>query len=261
MADRKHVAGKFSWFELVGPDPKKAQAFYAELLGWMAVSFPVGGASYDMIFAGETPDTMIGSYTSRRDDGRGARWVASVSVGDVDAAAATARAQGAQILEPPYDLPRVGRAARILDPDGAEFALFKSSTGDPPDAGDALSARFFWNELHTHSPERALAFYEKVVGFAHRAIPMGSAGTYYVVAKGGVDRGGVTNHLPAGVSAHWLPYVKVNDVDAAFVCARRLGATVVVAPEDIAGIGRYGVLQDPTGALVALMKPLPRQAE
>jgi len=43
---------------------------------------------------------------------------------------------------------------------------------------------------------------------------MGPSGTYHILSKGGVDRGGVTSHLPTGTPAHWLPYVASDDVDA-----------------------------------------------
>jgi predicted enzyme related to lactoylglutathione lyase len=257
MADRKQVPGKFVWFELTTPDAKSAKTFYAEVLGWKAASFPAGGATYEMIFAGETPDTMIGHYSPLRGDGRGSRWIASVSVEDVDAAVAAAAAGGGKVLEPAHDVPGVGRGARIADPAGAELALIKTVSGDPPDV-DAPPGRFFWNELHTADPEKALAFYEKVVGFIHRTLDMGPGGAYHIVSKGGVDRGGVTSHLPAKVAPHWLPYVRVEDVDAAIARAKRLGARIAVQPEDIPGIGRFGVMEDLTGALLALMKPMPR---
>jgi predicted enzyme related to lactoylglutathione lyase len=32
-----------------------------------------------------------------------------------------------------------------------------------------------------------------------------------------------------------------------------------VVPEDIPGIGRFSVLEDPTGAVLAVMKPLPME--
>jgi predicted enzyme related to lactoylglutathione lyase len=258
MANRKQVPGKFVWFELTTPDAKNAKTFYAEVLGWKAVSFPTGGATYEMIFAGETPDTMIGHYSPLRGDGRGSRWIASVSVEDVDAAVAAAAASGGKVLELAHDVPGVGRSARIADPAGAELALIKTASGDPPDIGDVPTGRFFWNELHTPDPDKALAFYEKAVGFAHRTLDMGPGGAYHIVSKGGVDRGGVTSHLPANVAPHWLPYVRVEDVDAAISRAKRLGARIAVQPEDIPGIGRFGVMEDLTGALLALMKPMPR---
>ena len=32
--ERKTLTGKFVWFEHASTDPKKAQAFFAEVLGW-----------------------------------------------------------------------------------------------------------------------------------------------------------------------------------------------------------------------------------
>src|SRR5258708_31570165 len=59
MPDRPLLPGKFVWFELVSADARRAQAFYAEALGWKVVPFPMGHATYELIYAG---DTMIGGY-------------------------------------------------------------------------------------------------------------------------------------------------------------------------------------------------------
>src|SRR5262249_34385932 len=60
MTDRKLLPGKFVWFEHVSKDAKKAQAFYAEVLGWKVQGFPMGEQTYEMIFVG---DNMIGGYS------------------------------------------------------------------------------------------------------------------------------------------------------------------------------------------------------
>jgi predicted enzyme related to lactoylglutathione lyase len=257
MANRKHLPGKFVWFELVTRDTRRAQAFYAEVLGWRTKPFAMGSASYDMISTGESLDTMIGGYAAPGRD-QPAHWISYVSVEDVDAASRTAAAQGGKVIEPPADLPGVGRSARIADPQGAELCLFRNKDGDPPDPETAPLGTFFWNELHTTDPASALAFYEKVVGFTHQSMDMGPAGTYHVISRGGVDRGGVTPHLQ-GAKPHWLPYVNVADVDETLARAKRLGATLHVNAEDIPGVGRFGVFIDPVGAALALMKPQPRQ--
>jgi hypothetical protein len=88
---------------------------------------------------------------------------------------------------------------------------------------------------------------------------MGAGGTYHIVSKGGVDRGGATSHLAPGAPPHWLPYVFVDDPDATIARVKKLGATIQLGPEGIPDVGRFGVLQDPTGAVLALMKP--RSAE
>jgi uncharacterized protein len=256
MADRKTIPGKFVWFELETNDTKRAQAFYGELLGWKTQAFPMGQFSYEMILAGETLDTMIGGYAPPKGD-RSSAWIASVSVDDVDVAAKAAAANGGKVLEAPADVPTVGRSARIADPQGAEIHVFKSLRGDPPD-GPADPGRFFWNELHTTDPVSAVAFYEKVVGYTHRSVDMGPGGTYHILSSGGVDRAGATNHLSPKLRPHWLPYVLVDDPDATLARAQKLGATLPMSPEDIPGVGRFGVIKDPTGAILALMKPLPR---
>jgi len=259
MSDRKPLPGKFVWFELVSADAKKAQPFYGEVLGWKVMPFPMGNFTYEMIATGDTPDTMIGGYAPPRKDRQPSHWISYVSVEDVDATAKAAIMNGGRVIEAPADIPGVGRTARIAGPDGAEFCLLKNATGDAPDQPTARPGSFFWNELHTSDPAKALAFLEKVVGFSHRSMDMGPSGTYHILSKGGVDRGGVTSHLPTGTPAHWLPYVASDDVDATVARAKRLGAKIPMPPEDIPGVGRFGVLQDPTGAVLAIMKPMPRQ--
>jgi len=257
MSDRKQIPGKFVWFEHVSRDAKKAQAFYGEVLGWKFQPFPMGELTYDMIYAG---DTMIGGYAALKGDRQPSHWISYVSVEDVDASAKVATAKGGKLVEGPFDIPSVGRTARIADPQGAEICLFKNATGDPPDA-PAVQGGWLWNELHTSDSTKALAFYAAVVGFSHRSMDMGPAGTYHIISKDGVDRGGVTSHLLSGESPHWLPYVAVDEVDAASARAKRLGATIQMNPEDIPGVGRISVLKDPTGAVLAIMKPLPREKE
>ena len=252
MSDRKHLPGKFVWFEHVSRDARRAQGFFGEVLGWRVQPFM--DSTYEMIYLG---DTMIGGYATPRNDRQPPHWISSVSVENVDTAARAATASGGKIVEGPVDLPGVGRMARIADPQGAEICLFRNDGGDPADA-EAPAGGWLWNELHTSEPTKALAFYDKVVGFAHRTVDMGHAGAYHILSRGGVDRGGVTHHLPGGVPPHWLPYVHVQDVDSTLARASKLGATLPMPAEDIPGIGRFGVLTDPTGAVLALMKPLPR---
>ena len=267
MADRALLPGKFVWFELVTGDPKKAQAFYGGLLGWKVEPFPMGNTKYDMILAGHTLDTMIGGYAPLQNERQRSHWISYVSVEDVDAAVKAVTAERGRVVEAPSEIPTVGRKARIADPRGAELYVFRNPKGDPPDPSMAHggfpstgAGRWLWNELHTSDPRGALAFYEKALGFSHRAMDMGPAGTYYILSRGGVDRGGVTAELPRGVAPHWLPYVAVDDADQPIARAKKLGARIHAGPEDIPGVGRFGVIEDPTGAALAIMKPQPVQA-
>ena len=58
-----------------------------------------------------------------------------------------------------------------------------------------------------------------------------------------------------GLPTHWLAYVTVEDVDAASSSAEKLGAKIVVEPQDIPEVGRIAVFVDPQGAALGLFKP------
>ncbi len=255
MSDHKPLPGKFVWFEHVSREPRKAQAFYGEVLGWKISPHPMGDTTYEMIDAG---GAMIGGYAEPSRKDQPSHWISYVSVEDVDAAAGKAAARGGAVVAAPFDIPGIGRMARVADPQGAELCLFHSADGDSPDEL-ASQGRWLWNELHTTDPQSALAFYAEVVGFTHRSMDMGPGGAYHIITGSGADRGGVTHHLSPGTPPHWLPYIAVDDTDAVIARARKLGAAIPMPPEDIPNVGRFGILSDPTGAVVAVMKPAPME--
>ena len=255
MSAPRLLPGKFVWFELVTSDLKTAQSFYGEVLGWKVRAFPVLGSTYDMVYLGET---MLGGYAPTK-QGERSRWDSYVSVDDVDSSARTAAAAGGKVLVAPFDAPGVGRLARIADPQGAELFLFKKDSDDPVDTAVAPLGGWLWNELHTTDPAGAVSFYEKVVGYTGRAMDMGPAGTYHIVSRSGQDRGGITGHLQPGFPPHWLPYVSVDDADATLARVEKNGGKTLMGAHDIPGIGRFGIIADPTGGVLAVMKSAPMQ--
>ena len=44
---------------------------------------------------------------------------------------------------------------------------------------------------------------------------------------------------------HWKTYIGVDDIDGTTAAARDLGATVLVEPTDIPGMGRFSIVADP----------------
>ena len=110
-------------------DAKKAQAFYGEVLGWKVQPFPMGDSTYEMIYAAET---MIGGYAPFKTGGQPSHWISYVSVEDVDATVKAAVANGGKVVEAPYDIPGVGRTARIADPQGASCAPSGATRVIPP---------------------------------------------------------------------------------------------------------------------------------
>jgi predicted enzyme related to lactoylglutathione lyase len=61
--------------------------------------------------------------------------------------------------------------------------------------------------------------------------------------------------LSSDVPTMWLQYITVDDCDAALARAKQNGATVVAEPVDAEGVGRFGILRDPIGGMIGVIKP------
>jgi predicted enzyme related to lactoylglutathione lyase len=118
-------------------------------------------------------------------------------------------------------------------------------------ANDGL---FVWYEHLTRDPQAAIAFYGEVVGW--KAEPFGPD---YVMWVGGQGPLGGVMTLPAAAGAGapplWMGYVHVADVDATAALAAKLGGKIHKEPTDIPTVGRFAVLADPQGAVVAVFRP------
>lgn len=246
-----YLHGKFVWFEHWSGAMDAARRFYGALLGWTSEPIPMGASPYHMVQnAGQT----IGGFMAAS-AGMPAQWVSYLSVANVDQTAVAAVAAGARVTMPPTDFPGAGRAAGLVDPQGASFSLWKGAEGDRPDAEKVSPGDWYWNECCTSDNRAALAFYERVFGFTHEAMDMGPQGTYFILMKDGVARGGLMNAPAGGPPPYWQPYVSVADCDAACARAQKLGAKVMVPPTDIPGeVGRFTLLVDPAGAMIGLIK-------
>ena len=249
-----YLPGKFVWFEHLSADPARARNFYQQLFNWHVETMRIGERHYPMIVNGKEG---IGGFISGES---GTRWVSYVSVPDVDRTYAAALAAGAKSESAPADYGTIGRGAAVIDPTGARVSLWKSSEEDQADA-DVPIGSWVWNELWTSDVDTALAFYGKVIGYTNEAMDMGEQGTYHVLnTAGNKGRAGVLRSPDPKMAAQWVPYVRVADVDATLANAKRLGANVCMDGTDIANVGRIGMMVDPQGAMIAVIRPSPPQA-
>jgi predicted enzyme related to lactoylglutathione lyase len=252
-----YLPGKFVWFEHRSPDTAKARAFYEGLFGWHIERMPMGEMHYEMLINGEAG---IGGLTAG-ESGSSARWISYVSVPDVDASYAAALLAGAQGVQAPMDYGPVGRGAAIVDPGGAAVSLWKSAMEDQPDAAQTPIGGWYWNELWTTDVQKALGFYQGLLGYGLDSMDMGPQGTYHVLKTGDLPRAGVTQIAPGNpMPPQWLPYVHVADCDAGVASAQKLGGEVVMTPTEVPGVGRIAILRDPQGAGIAIIKGVPRAA-
>lgn len=115
---------------------------------------------------------------------------------------------------------------------------------------DRLPGKFVWYEHQSPDLGAARRFYESLFGWHVESMPMGSE-RYSMILNGDAGIGGLTP-LALGAAACWRSYVSVADVNASYRLAVAAGAKGVQAPSDYADVGRGAVIEDPTGALLAL---------
>ena len=256
--------GRFVWHELLSTDPDAAQAFYAALFGWNYDPVPMPSGAYPMIRMGEA---TIGGVLPTPGEGVPSHWLGYLSVADVDDAVREATEAGGSVRVPPTDMPEMGRYAMVADPSGALISFWKGAHEEEPqtaaNADDQIqTGTFVWNELLTTDPGSCGPFYTRIMPWQQESMTMpGPEGemTYHLFKRSDQKDGCGMMEMPPGSEApsHWLPYVAVEDVDAAVERGQGLGAAVHCPPTDIPNVGRFAVLADPQGACFAVY----RQAE
>lgn len=123
-----------------------------------------------------------------------------------------------------------------------------------------------WNELMTTDSTAAQAFYRALIGWDIHSMSMddptqeaSSDETSYVIWMAGETPAGgmfqMSGDAFKGVPAHWMTYIRVDDVDAAVAKTKDLGGAVHKDPCDVPGVGRIAIIADPQGAALGLITP------
>jgi predicted enzyme related to lactoylglutathione lyase len=115
-----------------------------------------------------------------------------------------------------------------------------------------------WAELLTRDLEGSKRFYRDLIGWEMIEMPM-AGGTYIVLKAGGEAMAGMMampGSVPARVPTHWETYITVQDVDAVAARAGELGASLLVPPTDVPGVGRFSCIQDPQGGVMNVIQYL-----
>lgn len=116
-------AGAMSWNELLTPDIETAGRFYRAVFDWTSELVDTSGDSSYTIFKAGT--TMAGGVVARpaRLKDVPPNWFTYFGVADCDAAAAKVRELGGKVMQPPTDIPGIGRFSVCQDGQGAVFAV------------------------------------------------------------------------------------------------------------------------------------------
>lgn len=263
MADVDSVPpGSFCWAELATTDQKAAVAFYKNLFGWDVNDQPMGpDETYSMFqLRGRDVGAAYSMRPEERQSGAPPHWNSYVSVTNADEAAKKAESLGGKVVMKPFDVMDAGRMAVIQDPTGAFFHVWQ--------AGRSIGTRvqrepgaLTWTELSTNDTQKAEQFYTQLFGWSAKAGGEG-VNAYTEFSVNGAPGAGMMDSKVYGadnkVPPNWMPYFQVSDTDATASKAKELGGRTIVPPTDIPNVGRFSVVQDPQGAVFAVIRMDPR---
>jgi uncharacterized protein len=112
--------GNFHWNELLTRDVEASKRFYGQTIGWTfdAMPMPEGGTYWVAKMDGRPVAGMFPTNGPGHEQMPQA-WMSYLSVDDVDKRVEKAKAAGAKLMRPIFDVPNVGRIAILTEPGGA----------------------------------------------------------------------------------------------------------------------------------------------
>ena len=252
---RKHTPGTFCWLDLGTIDAGKAKHFYTTLFGWETQDVSIGdNSSYTMLkLQGQAAAGLYELSAEMKARGTPAHWLLYIAVESADEIAAKVTRSGGTIMGGPYDVMDVGRMVLLRDPQGAAVAAWQPKSHLGAGIIDEIGS-LCWSELNTSDSLGAEKFYTGVFGWGVRTNPMG-AGTYAEWLSGGKSAAGMMQILPewGPVPPHWLAYLRVASCEETVAKAVAMGAKSLVPPMDVPKVGRFAIIEDPQGAVFAVI--------
>jgi predicted enzyme related to lactoylglutathione lyase len=247
QAQLSHIPGKFVRADLLTNDLPAVKAFYGGLFGWQFTDH----ADRAAILA---DDRELGSIFQRDlppDDVRRPRWIAYMSVPDVDAAQQIVNQHGGSTLLAPRDATGLGKLAVFSDAEGAVFGAIRLTDGDPEDYL-AEPGEWIWLQLLSRDAARAGEFYARLAPYELYDEGSGS----YLLASDGYARAALKT-IPADrteLQPAWLPFVRVANIAEATGRVEQLGGKVLVQPRPELFDGKVAVIADPAGATLGILE-------
>lgn len=232
--------GKFVWHDLLTSDVATAKTFYGQLLDW---TFEQRGR-YTIVKLNDKRIGGILDIQSKSLEHHVARWIASLSVPDVDQAASVVLANGGKVHKGPEQIGDRGWVALVSDPHGAQLSLIRTENGDPSD-GPVEVGSWLWHELWTNNPNDSASFYKELAGYSE----IEKSDSYLILKADEKWRAGIRDLFNKALEQRWVPVIRVNDVNAISIRAKQLGGRVIIAPENPDFVDQVALLADPSGAL------------
>ncbi|MGE0103876.1 MAG: VOC family protein [Blastocatellales bacterium] len=263
MEISKHEPGSFCWIELGSADQEGARRFYSNLFGWQSSDTPVGPDTVYTIFNIDGSDVaaLYQLQKEQLESGIPSNWMLYIATDDADRTAEAVKAAGGTLVMDPFDVMEEGRMFAAVDPTGAMFSCWQPRNTIGVKRINE-SNTLCWQELQTHDLATAEKFYATVFGWSSET--KGSGIDTYVEFYAGDPaehrtRGGMMQIREewGNVPPNWSVYFAVDDCDATAAKAETLGGKIIFPPSDIPNVGRFSVIQDPSGAVFSIIRLMP----
>lgn len=249
----KHL---FCWVELASKNAQAAQKFYGKLFDWSFQEMTFPGGSY--FTAKVKDDSAAGLFTMPPEMSAmniPPHWASYVLVDNCDESVKKAVSLGAKVLKDSFDVMDAGRMAVLQDPCGAVISLWQKGKVVGASATGDEQGGFCWQELIVPEPKKALDFYTALFGWAYETHNFDDTTYHSLKNSKGEPFGGIMA-TPKGmpIPPHWGVYFTVNSLKDGMDYVKANGGQIFVGPQDVHGMGKFAICQDPEGAVFAIFE-------
>ncbi|MEO8209213.1 MAG: VOC family protein [bacterium] len=250
-SSKQYDNGQVVWRDLVTANPKLAAEFYKNVFGWTSSQVVTGDQPYWIFKSNGKP--VAGMYLMT--DGKkkaGGEWVPYFSVSSLEDFIKKSRTGGSNLIVKPVELEGRGNVALLTDPQGAYFAIIKSSNGDPVRT-DPPEFDFLWNELWSNDIQKSADFY-KMIFNSQVEDKKDDERPYIILKNNGKLSSGIIKNPVEDVRNNWVQYIRVSDVKKTEQKVKDAGGNVIIPVDSTIRNGTVSVFLDPTGAAIAIQK-------
>jgi predicted enzyme related to lactoylglutathione lyase len=114
-----------------------------------------------------------------------------------------------------------------------------------------------WIDLTVKEAEKVKEFYAGVVGWEPEAVDMGGYSDFNMKSPATGEPAAGVCHKRGGnaeIPSSWMVYIHVADLATSARRCTDLGGKVLLGPKGSESSGRYCIVEDPAGAVVALFQ-------
>jgi predicted enzyme related to lactoylglutathione lyase len=249
----QQLNGKFTWFDLASVDIEKHKLFYGDVFGWTFKTISASDDQYTLIMNNGHNIAGLFNIKTSGNTKLGGIWIGLMSVADPIAAAKIVKASGGSVHTPPTTLAKRGTFAVFIDPEGAMFGVLKSNSGDPADE-EIKIGEFLWMDLFAKNQSRSGKFYQQIAGYKIEERAVTKDIKRQVLLSSNKPRAGIVPLPETANRSGWLPYIKVDDINATLKKVEASGGYVMVAPTKELYEGNLAIFTDPLGGVMGIVK-------